>query len=213
MGSAWRWTSFHAPSSRRKVLVTRSSKDVGPGRPATFALHRSTAPIVARFAVRYSATVVTSVGAHLETAPPHGPERVRRPANHARSGRRGSPKSHRPDGKRGSWLARGRLSRRRRAPNGTPALPPPAPSPTFLLRVRTPTRRGNALSDRPQRAWRLPVGRLTPKFSCKRVNKSAWRSHAQPLDRLSAATPRGVAFWSSSDEPTLRSRTLPRSST
>lgn len=63
MGSAWRWTSFHAPSSRRKVLVTRSSKDVGPGRPATFALHRSTAPIVARFAVRYSATVVTSVGA------------------------------------------------------------------------------------------------------------------------------------------------------
>src|ERR1700681_545100 len=25
--------------------------------------------------------------------------------------------------------------------------------------------------------------------------------------------PRGVAFWSSSDEPTLRSRTLPRSST
>ena len=62
MGSAWRWTSFHAPSSRRKVLVTRSSKEVGPARPATFALHRSTATIVARFAVRYSATVVTSVG-------------------------------------------------------------------------------------------------------------------------------------------------------
>lgn len=25
---------------------------------------------------------------------------------------------------------------------------------------------------------------LTPKFSCKRVNKSAWQRHAQPLGRI-----------------------------
>jgi hypothetical protein len=29
--------------------------------------------------------------------------------------------------------------------------------------------------------------RLTPKFGCKRVNKSVWRCHAQPRDRQDAS--------------------------